>query len=270
MMNTKHKTSRWDKVCLVLTGLLLFVNIGLAQNIPARPNPPRLVNDFANILTDEQVQTLENKLVQFNDTTSTQICVVTITSLDGTTSNDYAQQLGEKWGVGNKEDNGVVILVKPKTEEESGDCSIQTGYGMEEYLTDAVCHHIIYDVLIPAFKENDYYGGIVKACDDIIALSTGKFTAAQYTEDDEEWTTKTYVGLALFILIAGIFLIAILLNIISVFTGRGGGKSGGSGSYRGGGYGGSSSWGGGSSSSSGGFGGFGGGHFGGGGASGKW
>ena len=252
--------------CLTLAFILIGV-IGLAQNIPARPNPPRLVNDFAKILTDEQVQTLENKLVQFNDTTSTQICVVTITSLDGTTSNDYAQQLGEKWGVGNKEDNGVVVLVKPKTVEESGDCSIQTGYGMEEYITDAVCHHIIYDVLIPAFKENDYYGGIVKACDDIIALSTGKFTAAQYTEDDEEWTTKTYVGLALFILIAGIFLIAILLNIISVFTGRGGGKSGGS-SYRGGGYGGgSSSWGGGSS---GGFGGFGGGHFGGGGASGKW
>ena len=266
MMNTKHKTSRWDKVCLVLTGLLLFVNIGLAQNIPARPNPPRLVNDFANILTDEQVQTLENKLVQFNDTTSTQICVVTITSLDGTTSNDYAQQLGEKWGVGNKEDNGVVILVKPKTEEESGDVAIQVGYGLESYIPDATAKYIIDLEMIPDFRENDYYKGINNGCDAIIGFATGAYSSDKY-EKLEKKASRLAAGIVLFIF--GIIILRIVLLIINR-SDSGSSRRSGRRNYGGGYGGGSSSWGGGSSSSSGGFGGFGGGHFGGGGASGKW
>ena len=84
---------------------------GFAQKIPARPVPPRLVNDFADILSDREEYALETKLVNYNDTTSTQICVVTVTSLDGTTSDDFAQKLGEQWGVGTNDNNGVVILV---------------------------------------------------------------------------------------------------------------------------------------------------------------
>lgn len=276
MMTTHNIKTRWDKACLVLMGLLLFTNIGFAQKIPARPNPPHLVNDFANILTDKQEHALEQKLVAYNDSTSTQICVVTVKSLGGTDSNDFAYQIGEKWGVGTKENNGVVILVKPKTADEQGDVSIQVGYGMEPYVTDAINYEIRTKVMIPAFKENNYYKGIDGAVDAIIALASGAFKGFKsYGNDDDE--DDDGVGL---IMIGVILLfIYIILRALGGKGNNGGGKGGfwrgllwgillsntrrgGGGSWGGGG----GSWGG----SSGGFGGFGGGHFGGGGGSSKW
>lgn len=247
-----------------------------AQDIPARPAPPRLVNDFADILSAKQEQILENKLVRFNDTTSTQICVITIDDLGGTTVADFAYQIGEKWGVGHKENNGAVILIKPKKGNESGGVTIQTGYGLEPFVTDAVSKRIIEQVMIPSFKENDYYTAIDKATSVIMGLVSGQFKAEDIGDDDD------LVGIV--VLLFSIFFIVLLLNILGrgnnggTMSGKGndhniwktlfwlsllnngsrnsgwGGFSGGSGGFGGGG----------------GFGGFGGGHFGGGGASGSW
>ena len=115
MIMTKHNITRKVRTFLYLMGLLLFVNVSFAQKIPARPNPPRLVNDYADILTDKQERALEQKLVNYSDSTSTQICVVTVTSLGGTTSDDFAYQIGEKWGVGTKNNNGVVHRLSPSS-----------------------------------------------------------------------------------------------------------------------------------------------------------
>lgn len=267
------------KRILCLTALLIFSSIGFAQKIPARPVPPRLVNDYADILTDKQERMLEHKLVAYNDSTSTQICVVTVTSLDGTTSDDFAQKLGEKWGVGGKENNGVVILVKPKTSDELGDVSIQVGYGMEPYITDAVNYGIRTKEMIPAFKEGNYYKGIDNAVDAIIGLASGAYKSDKYTgSDDGDEVLGMIVMLCFFAFILvllsasgkgkngkggsgrGSFWKGLLWGILLSNSGRS--SSGGGGSW-----GGSSggSWGG-----SGGFGGFGGGHFGGGGGSSKW
>ena len=279
MTMTKHNITRKVRACLYLMGLLLFVNVSFAQKIPARPNPPRLVNDYADILTDKQERALENKLVAYNDSTSTQICVVTVLSLDGTTSDDFAQKLGEKWGVGTKNNNGVVILVKPKTADELGDVSIQVGYGMEPYVTDAVNYGIRTKEMIPAFKEGNYYRGIDNAVNAIIGLASGAFKAEKYAKGDDD---DSDVGA---IMLGILFLIIYL--VLRAFSGGGkGGSSSGKGGFwrgllwgillsglnrgssRGGNWGSSGgSWGGGSS---GGFGGFGGGHFGGGGGSSKW
>ena len=281
MLMTKHNTTRWAKACLCLMGFLLFANIGFAQKIPARPNPPRLVNDYADILSDKEERALEHKLVAYSDSTSTQICVVTVTSLDGTTSDDFAQKLGEKWGVGTKNNNGVVILVKPKTADELGDVSIQVGYGMEPYITDAVNYGIRTKEMIPAFKEGNYYKGIDNAVDAIIGLASGAYKADKYAEDDISDGA----------ILAGLIFVIFLYLVLKSFnnTTKGGNTGSGKGSFwrgllwglllsgggrRGGGssWGGGGSWGGGSSwgGSSGGFGGFGGGHFGGGGGSSKW
>lgn len=277
MTMTRHYITRRVRACLYLMGLLLFVNVSFAQKIPARPNPPRLVNDYADILTDKQERALENKLVAYNDSTSTQICVVTVLSLNGTTSDDFAQKLGEKWGVGTKNNNGVVILVKPKTADELGDVSIQVGYGMEPYVTDAVNYGIRTKEMIPAFKEGDYYRGIDNAVDAIIGLASGAFKADKYAQEDDSGT----LGLVFL----GILFLFIYF-ILKAFN-KGGGSSGNGGFWRGllwgillsglngggRGRGGGSSWGnsGGSwGGGSGGFGGFGGGHFGGGGGSSKW
>lgn len=256
------------RFCLVLAIILIGVT-GFAQKIPARPVPPHLVNDFANILSDKEEYALETKLVNYNDTTSTQICVVTVTSLDGTTSDDFAQKLGEKWGVGTKDNNGVVILVKPKTADELGDVSIQVGYGMEPYITDAVNYVIRTKEMIPAFKEGDYYTGIDNAVDAIIGLASGAFTAEEYADED---------GDALGILVIFLAIMVVIVLISSSGKGKGGRRSSGfwNGFFLGSMFsgGGGSSWGSGGGSwgggHGGGFGGFGGGHFGGGGGSSKW
>lgn len=245
-----------------------------AQDIPSRPVPPRLVNDFANVLSAKQEQLLENKLVRFNDTTSTQICVVTIDDLGGTTVADFAYQIGEKWGVGHKENNGAVILIKPKKGNESGGVTIQTGYGLEPFVTDAVSKRIIEQVMIPSFKENDYYTAIDKATSVIMGLVSGQFKA----EDLEDGGDAEGIAVLLF----SIFFIVLLISIL------GRGNNGGTMSGKGDGHNiwrtlfwlsilnngsRSSGWGGfsgGSGGYGGGFGGFGGGHFGGGGASGSW
>ena len=264
--------------CLILA--LLIGVVGFAQKIPARPNPPRLVNDFADILTDRQENALEHKLVAYNDSTSTQICVVTVLSLNGTTSDDFAYQIGEKWGVGSKDNNGVVILVKPKTADELGDVSIQVGYGMEPYVTDAVNYGIRTKEMIPAFKEGDYYRGIDNAVNAIIGLASGAYKGNKYAKNNDD--ADAVLGM----IVAICFFAFIIILISASGKNKGGGKSSGgnssfwrgllwgillSGGGRSGGSG--SSWGssGGSwGGSSGGFGGFGGGHFGGGGGSSKW
>lgn len=248
-----------------------------AQDIPARPVPPRLVNDFANVLSARQEQLLENKLVRFNDTTSTQICVITIDDLDGTTVADFAYQIGEKWGVGHKENNGAVILIKPKKGNESGGVTIQVGYGLEPFITDAIARRIIEQEMIPSFKLNDYYTAIEAATDVIIGLASGQFSADEYNSGED----LQGFAVAIIILIIMVFVIILLgfsnKNNGGTMSGKGsnsdfwrtlfwlsllsgnrrnsgwGGFSGGSGGYGGGG-----------------FGGFGGGHFGGGGASGSW
>ena len=100
----------------------------LSQNLPERPVPPRLVNDFAGLLKADEVNALEQKLVAFNDSTSTQIAIVIVPSLLGFDKADFAQRLGDKWGVGQKgSNNGVLILVKPKTSDSNGEVQIAHG-----------------------------------------------------------------------------------------------------------------------------------------------
>jgi len=128
-----------------------------AQDIPEPMTPPRLVNDFADILNPEEQNALEYKLRSYYDSTSTQIYVVSVNDLAGYDAGDYAFRLGEKWGVGQKgKDNGIVILIKPKIGNEKGRAYIATGYGMEEIIPDAVARRIVDNEMIPHFRNNRY------------------------------------------------------------------------------------------------------------------
>jgi len=265
------KSGNYNKVLLLFTIFLLQTGISFAQgSIPARPDPPHLVNDFANILSPDQVQSLESKLVAFNDSTSVQIAVVIVPTLDGYEKADYAQQLGQKWGVGgSKFNNGFVILVKPKSASENGEAFIATGYGVEQFVPDATSYDIVNNEMIPHFKQNDYYGGINAASDVLISLVKGEFKADSYGKSKK-------AGKSVFIILTIIIVIVLLIsrnnnNHHTINrTGSGapllfpwlmmGGFGSGSGSGSGGGFGGGG----------GGFGGFGGGGFGGGGAGGSW
>ena len=186
--------------------LLLFaISICHAQRIPNRPSPPRLVNDFTNTLTASQANSLEYKLRNYNDTTSTQIAVVFVNDLQGTTAADFAYQIGEKWGVGTKENNGIVILVKPKNETK-GEVFISVGYGLEQYVPDALAKRIIETQMIPAFRYNDYYGGVNNAIDSIIKLASGGFSSDSEDEDA--------AFAALMIIIIGMIVMILYITLI--------------------------------------------------------
>jgi uncharacterized protein len=264
-----------------LTGKLLFLLLiitfssSVFADIPPRPSPPRLVNDFADILTDQQENTLERKLVAFNDTTSNQITIVTVRSLDGYDPNMYAAEIGLQWKVGRKEfDNGVVVLIKPEYGNERGQVAIQSGYGLEPVITDAVSKRIIENDMIPEFRNNNYYGGIDGAVNILMKLAAGEISSKDYAKGSPVNAITSLLPFLIFIII---FILIRVSNARSASVGKnipfwtamwlGSSMGRSSGSWNGfSSGGGSSGFGGGGSS----FGGFGGGSFGGGGASGSW
>ncbi|MFD2033559.1 TPM domain-containing protein [Belliella marina] len=245
-----------------------------AQNdFPEIPNPPKLVNDFSKTLSDSQVQTLESKLVAYNDSTSSQVTIVLVNSIGPYDISDYAFQLGDQWGIGRKDkDNGVLILAAMKDRK----VFIATGYGMEGVIPDALAKRIVDQLIVPNFRTENYYAGLDKATDMIFKLASGEY-------DADKVTSSGNGGGAVVMLLFFIFVFVIIPLIrnrkdnnnhmggkgggVDIFTsillanmlrGSGRGKFGDFSSGRGG-------FGGG-----GGFGGFGGGSFGGGGAGGSW
>lgn len=257
-----------------LVSLVLFLFMGLntyaeLKPIPEKPNPPRLVNDMAHMLTDAEEAQLEAKLVNFEATTSNQITIVTVESLEDYDVSDYAIKLGKAWGVGKSgKNNGVVILASFKDHK----INISTGKGLEGALTDLTCGRIIRNEMAPAFKNKDYFTGFSKAADAVIAATKGEYKADP--KDEKHSVSLTAIIIA----------IIVIVFVLKMFGGgRGGGgnymSGGGLGNFAtgmllgellgGGRRGGGSGWGGGDSGG-GGFGGFGSGDFGGGGASGDW
>jgi uncharacterized protein len=248
--------------------LLFFCLVGItawAEDFPERPSPPRLVNDFGAFLKPGEVNALENKLDAYDDSTSTQIVIVTMKTIGDYEAADYAQQLAQKWGVGQKDkNNGLLILVV----KEPHGFFIATGYGMEGYLPDATLKRLFEEIVKPNFKANNFYGGLDQVTDAIIQIMSG-------TYDADNKGGKASGNKAVFIFI----ILIVLLAILSGLSKRGGGGSnrgGGGGGFLTGALlgslasGGFSSRGGYSGGGSGGFGGFGGGSFGGGGAGGSW
>ena len=171
------------KLVILISVILVFIANSFAQ-IPERPVPPRLVNDFANVLTESERQILEDTLVRFDRATSTQIVVVTVPDLQGNDPGDFSFQLGEKWGVGQKgTNNGIVILVKPKQGNSKGQVFIATGYGLEGVLPDAIVNSTVIDYeMIPYFKENNYYKGLSSGIKVIMEITRGEYTAQYYQQ----------------------------------------------------------------------------------------
>lgn len=257
--------------------IFLFLLLGsyvYAQNIPEKPDPPRLVNDFANVLSPHQVAQFEGELSAFARQTSTQIVVVTVPTLDGYDVSDYAFRLGEKWGVGQGDrDNGVVVLFKPKTNEEKGQVFVAVGYGLEGIIPDVVANRdIVQNEMIPRFKMGDTYGGLYSGTKVIMALASQEYSAEQYHEKVSGGGGFPAI-VVLFVII--FFFVSVFRRRRSYYTGGSSlpfwllmGSMMSSGHNRGGSWGNFS--GGGGSFGGGGFGGFGGGSFGGGGAGGSW
>jgi Beta-propeller domains of methanol dehydrogenase type len=253
--------------------ILIPLNLS-SQTIPDRPNPPKLVNDFAGLLSQDEIVNLETRLDNFSSVSSTQIAIVIVKDLGNYDAGQYAYEIGQKWGVGQKgKNNGIVVLIKPKTPESRGKAYISVAYGLEDTLTDALADRIVETVMIPRFKENNYYAGINDAVTTLIDVTRGKYKAEGNSEVNASPAKAKFIFFIIFI---------IFIIVISVLGNRNNSNKHTIGRKRSnlpfwllmGGMMGSSnrsgsSWGG-FSSGSGGFGGFGGGGFGGGGAGGSW
>ena len=259
---------------IILTALLFFpLSLG-AQTLLPRPDPPRLVNDFAGVLSSSELQSLENKLVAFNDSTSNQIAVVIVNDLQGNDMSGFAYKVAKDWGVGQSDfNNGLLVLVKTKTDKSRGQIFIATGYGLEGAIPDIACAEIIDQVILPRFQKDEYYGGLDAGTDILMSLASGEY----------HFKSKQGSGMHKIGPVPIIFLIVLIIIIIMASSGSSNNKqikkSGTSNlplwllmSMMGGGKSHGGSWGGfsGGGGSGGGFGGFGGGGFGGGGAGGSW
>lgn len=269
------KLIKYSSLFLVL---LLSVNFQLkAQDyLPEKPKMQTSVYDRAQFMNSNEAKRLEQKLINYSDTTSTQIVVLTINSLEGNDIAMYATELAHKWGIGQKgKDNGILLLVS----KDERRITIRTGYGVEHLLTDALSKRIIENIITPAFKQGNYYQGLDQGTDAIIQIMSGEYQGER-TYEGPKGKFPAFLIVIIFIVIMMILSrrnrgggknggrksggFSLLDAIILSNAGRGGfGRRGGFGGggfgSRGGGFGG------------GGFGGgFGGGGFGGGGASGGW
>ena len=254
---------------------LCFTQIAKAQfDIPPIPKEQTSVYDYINLLSNSEKNNLENKLIKYSDTTSTQIVVAIISTTKGENIGLLTPRWAQKWGIGQaKEDNGVFILLA----KDDRKIWISPGYGVEDRLTAGIVGELTRNVIIPEFKKGDYYQGLNQGVDAIFEVLNGAYQGTKKVD------SPSFPPVVFFIL----FIIFIII-IISISKNKRGGGSGGN-RHKGfdiwdaiilsnmgrGSYGGRSSggWGG---SSGGGFGGggfgggFGGGGFSGGGAGGSW
>ena len=247
------------KLLFIILILAVVFNTSAQKSIP-KPVPARLVVDNANILTAAEVETLERKLVALDDSTSNQIAIVTVKSLNGEALEDVAVATFRDWGIGNKKTrNGVLVLVAIEDRK----IRIEVGYGLEGAIPDVTANDIINNDIKPNFKQGNYYAGLDAAVNNLSKAASGEYHVAR-----EKKSSGKGGG--------NILGIIIIIVIIIVMASRGGGRGGGGGFIaplllgsmlggggRGGGFGGGDSGGGG-------FGGFGGGDSGGGGSSGGW
>lgn len=274
MKNSKLKILNAKGIFRILFLLLLLQSsfVWSQFEIPKKPSFQTSVYDYAKILSDSEKAQLEEKLIRYSDSTTTQIVVITIESLKGSDIGILTPEWGQKWGIGGtaKDDNGVIVLLA----KEERKIWISPGYGVEDRLTAGIVGEITRNVIIPEFKAGSYYNGLNKGTDAIIDVLKGKYKGTRKENKQGDFP------------ILPIIIVIIILIIIFAKNKNNGGNSGGRGSgmdlsdiiilsslgrnrgsYGGGSFGGSS----GGGFGGGGFGGgFGGGGFSGGGAGGSW
>lgn len=189
--------------------LLLALTVNAQEDCLLEQKPVQdLVQDYAGVLTESEEEGLRHALIAFDDSTSTQVLIVTVTSLCGYDKASFTYELGEKWGVGNAQfDNGIVIMVKPKEIDGRGETFIATGYGLEGVLPDAIAKRIVEYEMIPHFKEKDYYSGIEAAAVTIMEITSGEYSADEYSK------SNAWKAILPFIFVIVVFIVIIALKV---------------------------------------------------------
>src|SRR5690554_2390421 len=198
----------------VVVFLLLMQFFGFSQkaDIPDIPSKQTSYYDFnTNVLSDAEKNHITQKLINYADSTSTQIVVVTLPTTGGEYINRYAADLAHKWGIGQKDkDNGILLLIAV----DDRDVNISTGYGTEHLMTDAMSKRIIETQILPEFRKGNYFAGIDKATTSIMQIMSG-----EYQNNASQGGEFSLLGLLL------VFLFIVFVLIIAS-KGKGGNNSG--------------------------------------------
>lgn len=279
------------KTCLLaLCWVLLFASGSLRAELVPVPALQQRVTDLTQTLTSEQQSQLEAKLAAFEQQKGSQIAVLIVPTTAPEAIEQFSIRVVDTWKFGReKQDDGVLLLVA----KDDRKMRIEVGYGLEGAIPDVYAKRIISEIMVPRFRQGDFYGGINNAVEQIIKLISGEQLPAPTQSKPSSgklWDMLYVVFIGAFVVggilraifgkfvggvlnggiigmliwfFGGGLIVAIVLAIIAfflTFAGASGlGHAGGLGGGYGGGYGGSGGWSGG-----------GGGGFGGGGASGSW
>ena len=196
--------------------LFIFVLSLLALKLADAKEVPYLssrVNDYANILSPETVQGLEFMLKAHEDSTSNQVVVLTVPSLEGEVLEEFSIKVVDTWKLGTKKnDNGLLLLIA----RDDRKVRIEVGDGLEGVLNDGKCGWIIRNLIIPSFKQQDYDAGVMAGVAAILKVIEGEYTIDEQAATDvsgEEMPLLAALGVsAFFLLVVGLF------TLIGVFS----------------------------------------------------
>ncbi len=186
---------------ILLAGVLLFGLIISRAGATEIPYLGGRVNDLADLLSADSARELETLLAQHEDSTSNQVVLLTIHSLENEAIEEYAIRVVDTWKLGKKgKDNGVLLLIA----KDDRQVRIEVGRGLEGSLTDVLCARIIRNEIVPKFKSGEYDRGVRAGLEAILAAIAGEYTAEDGDGEGEDFAVNI-VAFLFFLVIVGLF-----------------------------------------------------------------
>ncbi|RAW03136.1 TPM domain-containing protein [Pseudochryseolinea flava] len=207
---TKRIATYASALALLMLTLFLFVERGYSQERGTPQRWDHRVKDEAGVLSADALATLESMLIQHEDSTSNQIAILIIKSLDGKVLEEYSMQVAhDELQLGSKKnDNGVLLLIAIDDHK----MRIEVGKGLEGALTDALSSRIIRNEIAPFFRQDNYDDGVIAGTTAIIKAVQGEYTAEESVNESHELSLAEKIGIGAFIFgVLGIFTVVALL-----------------------------------------------------------
>lgn len=173
------------------------------------------VNDDARLLDSGTAARLEQTLKAHEAKTGQQVVVLTIPSLEGEVLEDFSLKVSRAWKLGRAGKNDGILLLIAKNDRKM---RIETGYGLEGALPDALCGRIIRDEIVPRFRENDFSGGISSGVDAILAAIAGDYTPTARSGLASGSGRNDFAGMGL---LAKILISCFVFGMLGLFEGVG-------------------------------------------------
>ncbi len=214
------------KYALIFLFFLGISSLSFSQNtlIRPKPEPAIFVNDYAGLLSHAEIQRLEEKLVHFDKTTTNQLAIVILPSLEGNSIEALANEWFKAWGIGQKDkNNGLLVLVAQKDRK----MRIEVGYGLNTTITDIEAQKVIENQLKPNFRNNQFFKGLDEATTYLMGLAIQKFPI-YYQEPLSSSTSNQQVDIAqqddttlIYQISAGVIFVMILFLLLRLFYFKG-------------------------------------------------